>query len=135
MRSAMIESRSQIEATRDAMVRKQIREIVLREVDFKGNESTAEIAVKLTRATGETDAWKSLLRTGLDKLIGTQDRTSKKTISRCTFQHTQNDQQTRTMMLTRALSDRIETRQQNVIRTAIKRTSAREQQPLFRYRF
>lgn len=117
------------------MVRKQIREIVLREVDFKGNESTAEIAVKLTRATGETDAWKSLLRTGLDKLIGTQDRTSKKTISRCTFQHTQNDQQTRTMMLTRALSDRIETRQQNVIRTAIKRTSAREQQPLFRYRF
>ncbi|WP_145225104.1 hypothetical protein [Gimesia algae] len=131
----MIESQIQLEATRDAKVRKQIRETVLREVDFKGNESTAEIAVKSPRATEKMDAWKSLLRTGQVTRIETRKLRYQKTISRRWFQHGQNVQQTRTMILTRDHSDLVETRQQSEINLAVKRTSTREQSPLFTYRF
>ena|GEM_PF-2833515 len=126
-------SHIQLEATRDAIVRKQNYKSVRREVDFTLNKSTAPIANKPTRTTGAADAWNSLLRVSQTAQIGVLQRTCLQAIFYRRFQHIQHVLQQRTTVPIKAYSDRIERRQQNETNRAVKQRSAREQKPLFEY--
>ncbi|QDT42149.1 hypothetical protein Pan241w_22300 [Gimesia alba] len=135
MRSAIRISQFQFEAARDAILRVQVRDCVLREADFQWNDSTTCRALKAARITGEWDAETALQRTGQKVRIGARKRTPETTIFRHQILHGQHDLQHRITVAMRAHAERVEVQQQNTINVPLRGPSAREQRTLYEREF
>ncbi|WP_417387629.1 hypothetical protein [Gimesia sp.] len=128
-------SQIRIEALSDAFLREEFREPALPEVDVTGNEFTIAIADQSRQIPGETETRKSQFRPGQRTLIGAWKWTGFKTRFRRPFQHNQGEKQQHKSMPGSARLERVEVWLLTEIRSAIKRTFAREQRPRFTYRY